>query len=613
MGCNSSHQESSANSGNRSSLLTPATVTSTDTHSAKSERRVQFNKEVQIVRSPANVSSVRFSIPGTPSPEVEDVRRPYPPQKKRRDLIPDSSVFKKIDENALKAPNYKEPTVLKLAQYLRRECSSDLEKIRAFYIWITNNVHYDTESHFSGRSRPVDALTVMKCKVSVCEGYANLFAELCNCSNIHAKIIPGFAKGFGHTPAKRFNYRGSINHTWNAVYVDDEWHFMECTWGAGYIDKNRRFVWRYNENYFLPDPETMIFTHFPYFDPEVDESKLWQLLPKSIDLKTFNLNIKPTNKSLEWGIEYESHKSAVIDCAKELVVKFKTDLVKLCDTSVYLMDIDGNMLQHHAIVLNGPYDNAFKAIIRPPKVGGYSVKLFATTSPDNKVLSLINEYFVRCREIVRRLDPYPEYYGYYGPVHGYLDFGISRGADIRPFYEVHDGFIDLIIPVDYDVDVTARLTYSHGELPNMDDFVMIQAIPKSMVVNVKFPKSGYYKLTLSFKNEKGNYREAINCLINCVNPSKPCYPYPKTLRHARELKCHLIQPLSQILPCNKNITIKITCENMIAVMVRKHKFKRIGKKYWDFTFETPNMGERIVIYGLDEEEHRMPLYEFITA
>lgn len=102
MGCNSSHQESSANSGNRSSLLTPATVTSTDSFSSKSERRVQFNKEVQVVRSPANVSSVRFSIPGTPTPEVEDVRKPYPPQKKRRDLIPDSTVFKKIDENALK-------------------------------------------------------------------------------------------------------------------------------------------------------------------------------------------------------------------------------------------------------------------------------------------------------------------------------------------------------------------------------------------------------------------------------------------------------------------------------------------------------------------------------
>lgn len=434
-----------------------------------------------------------------------------------------------------------------------------------------------------------------------------------SCSNIHAKVIPGFAKGFGHTPAKRFNYRGSTNHTWNAVFVDDEWHFMECTWGAGYIDKNRRFVWRYNENYFLPDPEIMIFTHFPYFDPEVDESKLWQLLPKSIDLKTFNLNIKPTNKSLEWRIEYMSHKSAVIDCSKELIIDFKTDLVKLCDTAAYLLDVDGNMLQHHAIVLHCPYDNAFQAIIRPPKEGGYNVKLFATTSPDNKVLSLVNEYFVRCREVEPYHNPFPEYYGYYGPVFGYLDFGISRSADIRPYYEVMGGDIDLLIPVDHDVEMTARLTFSQGELPNMDDYVMIQTLSKKLVVNVKFPKQGHYKLTLFIKNEKGNYREAINYLMNCHKPMNPCVAYPKTLRHARELKCHLMQPLNQVLPSNRNVTVKVMCENMVAVMVRKHKFKRIGKKHWDFTFETPNVGERICIYGLDEDEVRMPLYEFITA
>lgn len=432
-------------------------------------------------------------------------------------------------------------------------------------------------------------------------------------SNIHVKVITGFAKGFGHTPARRFNYRGSTNHTWNAVYVDDEWHFMECTWGAGYIDKNKKFVWRYNDNYFLPDPETMIFTHFPYFDPDFEESKDWQLLPKSIDLRTFNLNIKPTNKSLEWGIEYESHSSAVIDCSKELVIKYKTDLAKLLDTTAYLIDVDGNLLQHHAVVLHSPYDSGFQAKIKPPKVGGYTVKLFATVSSDDKVLSLINEYFVRCKEVDQRPDPYPEFYGYYGPVYDYQDHGISRGADIRPYYEVIDGFIDLSIPVDFDVEVTARLTYAYGELPNMDDYVMVQCIPDNVVVNVKFPKAGHYKLTLSFKNEHGNYKETVNYLINALRPQRPCYPFPRVLRPARELQSLLIQPLSQALPPNKDVTVKITCENMLAVMVRKHKFKRIGQKYWDFTFETPNIGERICVYGIDENDTRMPLYEFFTA
>jgi hypothetical protein len=52
------------------------------------------------------------------------------------------------------------------------------------------------------------------------------------------------------------------------------------------------------------------------------------------------------------------------------------------------------------------------------------------------------------------------------------------------------GDIDLLIPVDHDVEMTARLTFSQGELPNMDDYVMIQTLSKKLVVNVKFPKQG---------------------------------------------------------------------------------------------------------------------------
>jgi hypothetical protein len=77
---------------------------------------------------------------------------------------------------------------------------------------------------------------------------------------------------------------------------------------------------------------------------------------------------------------------------------------------------------------------------------------------------------------------------------------VFRSIDIRPYYEVMGGDIDLLIPVDHDVEMTARLTFSQGELPNMDDYVMIQTLSKKLVVNVKFPKQGHYKLTLFIKN-----------------------------------------------------------------------------------------------------------------
>lgn len=105
MGCSLSQQDSSSRIGSRRPVVSD--IKSTGTESSKSERRVQFNDEVSVVRSPANVSAVKFSLPFTPTQnEVEDVRKPYPPQRKRRDLIPDVRVFKKIDENALKVSSW---------------------------------------------------------------------------------------------------------------------------------------------------------------------------------------------------------------------------------------------------------------------------------------------------------------------------------------------------------------------------------------------------------------------------------------------------------------------------------------------------------------------------
>jgi transglutaminase/protease-like cytokinesis protein 3 len=53
----------------------------------------------------------------------------------------------------------------------------------------------------------------------------------------------------------------SPDHAWNAVFVDDDWRFVDCCWGAGYEDESGYWVKKYEEFWFLTDPDKFINDH----------------------------------------------------------------------------------------------------------------------------------------------------------------------------------------------------------------------------------------------------------------------------------------------------------------------------------------------------------------
>ena len=71
-------------------------------------------------------------------------------------------------------------------------------------------------------------------------------------------------------------------HEWNAVQIENEWYFVESTWGAGYSTDHKHFTKKFTPYYFFTPPEEYVRGHLPF-----DEK--WQLLPKNkrIDQKTF--------------------------------------------------------------------------------------------------------------------------------------------------------------------------------------------------------------------------------------------------------------------------------------------------------------------------------------
>lgn len=165
-----------------------------------------------------------------------------------------------------------------LAHYLTASCSSDRQKVTAIFRWITDNISYKTTPTYQRRSsskvqeieeedtsalKPLNervAETVLKEKMGVCNGYARLFATLCDYAGIRSEIITGYAKDNPDKPGSRFE----VNHFWNAVYFDSIWHLLDATWASGYITRQgNEFVRDYDGQYFLASPENFIRDHYP--------------------------------------------------------------------------------------------------------------------------------------------------------------------------------------------------------------------------------------------------------------------------------------------------------------------------------------------------------------
>jgi len=170
-----------------------------------------------------------------------------------------------------------ESPVESLAKKLTASSKTDYEKVRSIFVWITDNISYQTRSVITNKRKKAGdfmyeeedsssalpsladhvAGIVLKRGSAVCDGYTKLFKALCDHAGIRSEIIWGYARtNYSANPKFR------TNHSWNAVYVDSSWHLLDVTWAAGFIYGNM-FVKYFDENYFFTAPRYFLRDHYP--------------------------------------------------------------------------------------------------------------------------------------------------------------------------------------------------------------------------------------------------------------------------------------------------------------------------------------------------------------
>lgn len=203
--------------------------------------------------------------------------------------------FPKADSIAARYQGHSLREMNVLARKLTDSLHSDVEKFRAIYKWVCDNVAIDYEQYMKtrtqrrkisdqnqlskwnaeyGRKTLNNLLNKQK---TLCSGYTWLIRQMCAYAGIEAVVIDGYGRG----NTTNIGGVGFANHSWNAVRLNNQWHLCDATWSAGTYDRTQReFVKKYDDTWFLAAPEQFINKHYPL-------DTTWTLLKRTPSLSSF--------------------------------------------------------------------------------------------------------------------------------------------------------------------------------------------------------------------------------------------------------------------------------------------------------------------------------------
>ena len=256
-------------------------------------------------------------------------------KRNQTDKIPINELYVEIDQHVRSCPKEIKSDADKLIPYLEEVSATDIEKARAIYVWLADNISYDAKSINKNKMGDNSPEGVFKSKKAVCAGYANLFEYLGKKMGLDIRCVDGYSKNDIDEDSWVFTDEDP-DHAWNVIKINGEWRFFDATWGAGNGEDDNRgrliFIKEYTDNWFNLNPYESIFTHYPedtsfmLTEPKITLEKYETLQGIPIyAFKTKLLNAEKTylkavkKSSLKFPIIYplDPNEFQVVDAPKE--------------------------------------------------------------------------------------------------------------------------------------------------------------------------------------------------------------------------------------------------------------------------------------------------------
>ncbi|XP_062593885.1 kyphoscoliosis peptidase-like [Saccostrea cucullata] len=540
---------------------------------------------------------------------------PKPSRKKKTQIIPNSEMFKTIDSHVARTPASVCNSIATLAEYLIKPANTPLERARAIHKWVTTNIMYDIDGYM-GRSdkKSCDSGDVLKNRSSVCAGYSNLFESLCRCAHIPVMVISGYGKGFGHNDKEDVDISNlSTNHAWNAIFLEGEWRLLDCTWDAGYVD-GKSFHWYKRDYYFLMDPEYFISSHLPFLNKDLKASEPWQLLDKPVDPKTFFKSLKLEDGSVNYGIFPLSHKETVVPVHGETYLEIQKCVPgDIVDTLISFTDDETKKEYQQCVATEKSGNNVIKFHVRPPKPGIFKLNMFVNAPGEEKKWPQLFKYVIHCTKTLQNLVLFPNHRQLYGPRHGYKELGFDKGIEEKSIYSTNSGELEIVLPTLRQMSVLCTLESQDSS--KIQNAVFQQSTANSVSLSTRLPTAGNYKLIVFAPKEK-EHVVAVTYMIQCTNVLNEFKPYP-VVYGAASSKYQIIlhEPKVKGVPANTPVVFKFSSPVLKSVQIGTKVFlKEDDSDVWEVTFDTPDSGVQVNLFGGAEEQgKRDALFGFLTA
>nr|XP_023678070.1 kyphoscoliosis peptidase-like isoform X1 [Paramormyrops kingsleyae] len=476
----------------------------------------------------------------------------------------DLNQFKQLDAYASEVRASSSVEVL--VRDLLRGTSSDVEKLRAIWVWVTHHIAYDMEGYRNPNLRSASPDDVLRTGRAVCAGYSSLVQRMCSLAGIECKELSGYSKGAGYKLGNRF--RGESDHAWNAVRLAGSWHLLDATWGAGHVTDNvSQFEFKYNEFYFLTHPALFVGDHFPL-------EGQWQLLRPQISLKQFEDAAFRKSCFYNSGLLSSQPESWLIHSDQKTTITIKSS-----SPTLFMQTL--NDKENHGILTLKP--DGMMLDVYPPEIGKHSLKIYCR-DPDSteKMYNSALHYEIQCKAVDRGLNLPEDLKNPMGPSWMSEQSGLCDPSQRDSLVHTADGRCSFSFRVDSHWEFLSMLSTEVFRMT--DDEQRRHTFMSRTVDRVKFqvqiPRPGLYQLCIYGKERTmaGSFSNVCNYLISCTNPkvSWPVFPLKYTTWQEHY---ELVEPLSGVLPANRTIRFKMRVPGVSQVSVQ-------GKATQDLCLDT---------------------------
>nr|CAD7431240.1 unnamed protein product [Timema monikensis] len=369
---------------------------------------------------------------------------PAPPALSKFEVYSDPIEFADIDQIAISVAQEDQKTFTDLVRQLVGRCTSDIEKARTIFRWITvknlNTMQFD--DNLRGDT-PMGLLRGIKHGT---ESYHVLFKRLCSYAGLHCVVIKGYSKSAGYQPGVRFE-DNRFRNSWNAVYVAGAWRFVQCNWGARHLvnakevpkagakGKSDSLRYEYDDHYFLTDPREFIYEFFPLQSD-------WQLLKNPITLQDFEELPFVRSLFFRYGLYFpDSHTKAVMytDATGASTVRIampshmQSSLIFHYNLKFY--DSDGDSFDGVSLkrfVMQSVVSNIVAFRVHAPCSGAFLLDIFANAVTPKEYLTgepmkfkSVCKFKIACEELQTVMVPLPDCAsGEWGPTKATRLFGL---------------------------------------------------------------------------------------------------------------------------------------------------------------------------------------------